>query len=54
MANARVFDCPSCGAKLTTDGTEAQIQCAYCGTFVKAPQELRVQPTAPAKGSNRS
>jgi hypothetical protein len=47
MADSQVFECPSCGAKLTTDGTQAQITCEYCGTAVTVPQDLRVKPAAP-------
>jgi hypothetical protein len=42
MTDSRVFDCPSCGAKLTTDGTQAQVTCEYCGSAVTVPEALRV------------
>ena len=44
MADTRVFECPSCGAKLTTDGTQAQVTCDSCGSVVTVPEDLRVKP----------
>lgn len=48
MADRLVFDCPSCGGKLTTDGTEAQVQCEYCGNIVMVPEALLPKSAAPA------
>ena len=48
MANGRVFECPSCGAKLTTDGTQVQVRCESCGNVVTVPEDLRVKPAAAA------
>lgn len=47
MAEERSFECPSCGAKLTTDGTQAQVTCDSCGNVVTVPEDLRVKPAAP-------
>ena len=44
MAEQRDFDCPSCAAALRVTGYETQVRCAYCGTTVVVPQELRVPP----------
>lgn len=52
MADARVFDCPSCGARLTTDGTQVQVTCESCGNVVTVPLDLRVNPVAAVKSAN--
>jgi hypothetical protein len=49
MAEERSFECPSCGGKLSTDGTQAQVTCEYCGSIVTVPEDLRVQPAAPVQ-----
>ncbi|QLQ06165.1 MAG: hypothetical protein HZY76_08970 [Anaerolineae bacterium] len=49
MAGERIFECPACGAKLSTDGTQIQIKCEYCGNTVVVPDSLRVKPAAPAQ-----
>ena len=46
---AKRFACPSCGAGLDYDGGEPLVRCAYCGSNVAVPAELR--PTPPAAGS---
>ncbi len=46
MAEERSFECPSCGGRLSTDGTQAQVTCAYCGSVVTVPEALRVKPAA--------
>jgi len=49
MADAQVFECPSCGARLTTDGTQAQVTCEYCGSVVTVPEDMRVESAAAAQ-----
>ncbi len=44
MSGIKSFQCPSCGSPVTTDGTEKEVKCAYCGTEVIVPEELRVAP----------
>ncbi len=45
----KVFTCPSCGAGLDYDGDDDPIvRCAYCGSTVVVPVELRPQPAAQA------
>jgi len=46
---AKRFACPSCGAGLDYDGGEPLVRCAYCGSNVPVPAELR--PTPPAAGA---
>ena len=36
------FKCPNCGSPVTTTGAEKEVQCAYCGSTVIVPEELRV------------
>jgi DNA-binding beta-propeller fold protein YncE len=43
----RVFNCPSCGASLSIEGTDIQVRCQFCGNTVIVPEELRVKPVAP-------
>ena len=38
------FKCPNCGSPVTTTGAEKEVQCAYCGSTVIVPEELRVAP----------
>ncbi len=38
----QTFVCPSCGASLQPPSGAATMQCAYCGTSVVVPNELRV------------
>lgn len=47
MAEARDFNCPNCGSPLMTDGTQNEIKCAYCGSAVIVPHELRIKSTPP-------
>lgn len=47
MPDAKSFQCPNCGSSVQTDGTQKEVKCAYCGTTVIVPEELREQP-APA------
>ena len=35
------FKCPNCGSPVTTTGAEKEVQCAYCGSTVIVPEELR-------------
>ena len=48
---ATTFDCPSCGAPLTTDGKETSIQCEYCGATVIVPAELKQTLPAPPEST---
>ena len=41
------FKCPNCGSPVTTTGPEKEVQCAYCGSTVIVPEELRVAPPNP-------
>lgn len=41
MANTQSFQCPNCGSPVTTTGAEKKVKCAYCGTTVIVPDELR-------------
>ena len=38
------FKCPNCGSPVTTTGAEKEVQCAYCGSTVIVPEELREAP----------
>jgi DNA-directed RNA polymerase subunit RPC12/RpoP len=38
------FKCPNCGSTVTTTGAEKEVQCAYCGSTVIVPEELRDAP----------
>ncbi len=44
MSEAKTFKCPSCGSALEPDGDEKEIKCAFCGSTVIVPEELRDQP----------
>lgn len=48
------FNCPSCGAPLHTDGSEANLNCEYCGASVIVPPELRAQAAPAAAPSSAS
>ena len=41
MTDAKTFKCPSCGSALEPDGDEKEIKCAFCGSTVIVPEELR-------------
>ncbi|MBI5031382.1 MAG: hypothetical protein HZB51_12705 [Chloroflexi bacterium] len=41
MAEVKRFNCPSCGAALELQVNENALNCAYCGSTVSIPQELR-------------
>jgi DNA-directed RNA polymerase subunit RPC12/RpoP len=43
MPNTQSFQCPNCGSPVSTTGAEKEVKCAYCGTTVIVPEELRVQ-----------
>jgi DNA-directed RNA polymerase subunit RPC12/RpoP len=43
MSEGKMFQCPNCGSPLNAGGTEKQVQCAYCGSSVIVPEELRDQ-----------
>ena len=44
MSSIRTFQCPNCGSTVTTTGAEKEVQCAYCGSSVIVPEELRDAP----------
>ncbi len=48
---ARTFECPSCGASLQPPAGAATMQCAYCGTSVVVPQDLRASPATNPAGA---
>ena len=51
MAEAKSFNCPSCGSSLTPEGSAAEIKCPYCGSTVVVPPDLRAPlPIAEAVG----
>jgi DNA-directed RNA polymerase subunit RPC12/RpoP len=41
MTETKVFQCPNCGSPLNLQGEAIEIKCAYCGTAVIVPEELR-------------
>ena len=43
MAEAKSFQCPNCGSPLIANGMEKEVKCAYCGSSVIVPGELRDQ-----------
>ena len=48
MANTQSFQCPNCGSPILTSGAEKEVRCAYCGSTVIVPEELRDRtPIAP-------
>src|ERR1700690_1826361 len=44
MPDIKTFQCPNCGSTVTTSGADKEVQCAYCGTTVIVPEELRDAP----------
>jgi hypothetical protein len=44
LAEAHLFECPSCGSSLQAPGDQAQIVCPYCGRTVIVPEALRSHP----------
>ena len=46
MGEAKSFECPNCGAALTAGGAEKEVRCAFCGSSVIVPVELRDQGQA--------
>ncbi len=44
MTGDQTFQCPNCGSPLTANGAEKEIKCAYCGSTVIVPEELRDKP----------
>ena len=44
MPGIQTFKCPNCGSPVTTTGAEKEVQCAYCGSTVIVPEELREAP----------
>ena len=53
MSEPQVLACPTCGAKLTIKGDEAEVTCSYCGNPVIVPAELRSKPAVPATLNER-
>lgn len=45
MSEGKRFVCPSCGSALNPSGDVPQVKCAYCGTMVIVPPELRSAPS---------
>jgi len=43
MPDAKSFDCPNCGSPLTQNGNANEVKCAFCGSTVIMPPELRDQ-----------
>ena len=43
MSEAKSFNCPNCGYALMASGTEKEVKCAFCGSSVIVPEELRDQ-----------
>jgi len=41
MSEAKTFKCPSCGSALEPNGDSKEIKCAFCGSTVIVPEELR-------------
>ncbi len=48
MADNQSFQCPNCGSPISTTGAEKEVKCAYCGTTVIVPEELRDHSPAPS------
>ncbi len=47
MDDVRTFQCPNCGSSVNANGAERDVKCAYCGTTVIVPEELRSQVAPP-------
>lgn len=45
MADAKTFNCPTCGAQLTVLEGQAELKCSFCGNTVIVPEELRTPTT---------
>jgi len=43
VSDAKTFKCPGCGSALEPDGDDKEVKCAYCGSTVIVPEELRDQ-----------
>lgn len=41
MSDTKSFQCPNCGSPIVPTGTEKEVKCAYCGSTVIVPEELR-------------
>ena len=41
MSDAKSFNCPECGSPLMPDGQAKEVKCAFCGSTVIVPEELR-------------
>ena len=46
MTDAKSFNCPNCGSSLNASGKEKEVTCAFCGSSVIVPAELRNQGQA--------
>jgi DNA-directed RNA polymerase subunit RPC12/RpoP len=43
MSETKSFNCPNCGSPLTAGGAEKEVKCAFCGSTVIVPDDLRDQ-----------
>jgi LSD1 subclass zinc finger protein len=43
MTEAKSFNCPNCGSPLMPNGEAKEVKCAFCGSIVIVPVELRDQ-----------
>ena len=43
MADTKSFQCPNCGSPVLPSGSAKEVKCAYCGTTVIVPEDLREQ-----------
>src|SRR5947207_1267286 len=50
----RTFACPQCAAALTVPGDAKMVRCAYCGSEVVVPPDLRGGPSGGAASSGVS
>ncbi len=48
MSDSKSFQCPNCGSPIIPSGSEKQVKCAYCGSTVIVPEELRDQTPPPS------
>jgi hypothetical protein len=48
MAKLVVFPCPTCGASMSADDSDASARCQFCGNTATVPAELRSQTPEPS------
>ncbi len=41
MSDTKSFQCPNCGSPIVPSGGDKEVKCAYCGSTVIVPEELR-------------